>query len=133
MPFLYYYARRDLRPAIKVMYDREPYVYKFDRNLRITFDKTLRSSLDTALDSLGSEEGSIRALQGFFILEIKTFSDYPAWLRYLIAELDMTHEALSKYTICINSHRRLGKRIHTNGVHLRETTLPEERRKELQP
>ncbi|MCF7805733.1 MAG: polyphosphate polymerase domain-containing protein [Candidatus Marinimicrobia bacterium] len=132
MPFLYYYTRRDLRPAIKVIYDREAFVYKFDRNLRITFDKVLRSSLDTDITSMGDESGTVKALKGHFIMEVKTFTRYPTWLRYLIAELDITHEALSKYTICINSHRRLGKRIHTNGVHLRDNKLRKTSRKEPQ-
>jgi len=129
-PFLYFYNKRDLRPAIKVIYDREPYRYKFDRNLRITYDKALRSSLDTSLKHLGSEDGVVNAIPGYFILEVKTFTEYPTWLRYIIAELDVSHRALSKYTICIDSHRRLGKTVLRSGVNLRSTVSDKQLRKE---
>lgn len=122
-PFLYFYNRRDLRPAIKIIYEREPFIYKFDSSLRITMDKNLRSSLEKSPETLGSESGVISAIPGYFILEIKTYKKYPKWLRYLIAELDTKHRALSKYTICIDSHRKLGRQVQTIAHH---STVPED-------
>ncbi|MBS1272474.1 MAG: hypothetical protein MAGBODY4_01620 [Candidatus Marinimicrobia bacterium] len=109
--FLFYYLQRDLRPAIKVCYEREPYVYKFNRSLRITCDKNVRSSLDTTMQDLGSDHGCVEILPGYFILEVKTYKPYPSWLQYLIADLQLQHQALSKYTMGIDVQRKLGRGI----------------------
>ena len=42
--FLYQINKKNLRPVVCVIYDREPYLSKTDPTIRITFDKNLRST-----------------------------------------------------------------------------------------
>ena len=40
--FLYYYVKGSLNPITLVTYEREAFFSKFDKSLRITFDKNIR-------------------------------------------------------------------------------------------
>ena len=40
--FFFHFVGDGLRPTTLVTYEREPYNYKFDKRLKITFDKNLR-------------------------------------------------------------------------------------------
>ena len=98
--FLFYFHRQALRPTVGVIYEREAYFFKFDYRLRITFDKNLRGHNNVALNSLFHETCVRHALPNHFILEIKTNSGFPTWIRLIISRLGLTQEALSKYVIC---------------------------------
>ncbi len=102
--FLFHINKRGLNPVVKVVYDREAFFYKFDRSLRITFDKNLRGSLQTSIDSLFLERNMIYPLPGHFILEIKAHGLYPEWLNYLIGHFHFQLQAISKYAICVDTH-----------------------------
>jgi hypothetical protein len=101
--FLFHFHRYSLRPIITVAYEREAFFFKFDRGLRITFDKNLRFHNDAGLDSLLRETGDLYAMPGSFILETKSDSGFPIWLRLILSRLGLNQEALSKYTICIDA------------------------------
>jgi len=114
--FFYYLKRFCLTPTIKVMYEREAYFYKFNQDLRITFDTNLRSSMNTDLDCLYEEDGLTYAKAGKAILEVKLGGEIPGWLSDIIARLKLNLQALSKYTTCIESHskyeRQLRRSLH---------------------
>lgn len=103
--FLFYFHSQALRPSISVIYEREAFFFKFDRRLRITFDKNLRVQNNVALNSLFQEIQLRYALPSHFILEIKTNSGIPTWLRLVLSRLDLNQEALSKYVICTDAYR----------------------------
>ena len=103
--FLYYYIQRNLRPVIKIIYDREAYFSRFDPDLRITFDKNICSSAETSIESLPTEQRSRLIRPGYFILEVKTTKVFPNWLTYMITALKLRCEALSKYTMGIDKFR----------------------------
>lgn len=102
--FLFHINKSGLNPVVKVVYDREAFFYKFDRTLRITFDKNLRGSLQTSPDSLFDERNMVYSLPGYFILEIKAHGLFPVWLTYLIGQFHFQLQAISKYTICVDAH-----------------------------
>lgn len=104
MKFLYYVYSSNLKPTIKIIYEREAYYYKFSQKLRLTFDKNLRSSLLINPDHLYEEEKIIYSIPDYSIFEVKIFGDIPVWLQDVIARLELRHEAVSKYTICLDSH-----------------------------
>jgi len=54
-----------------IVYNREAYYSKFNTELRITFDKNLRSKISTSTDDLFSRHKSVYSLTDYFILEIK--------------------------------------------------------------
>jgi SPX domain protein involved in polyphosphate accumulation len=99
--FLFHYHNQALRPTVTVTYEREAYYFKFDHGLRITFDKNLRSHNNVTMNSLFQETQALYALPNRFVLEIKTNSGFPQWLRLVISRLNLHHESISKYVICV--------------------------------
>ena len=114
--FFYYLKRFCLIPTIKVIYEREAYFYKFNHDLRITFDTNLRSSLNIDLDKLYQEDNLTYAIAGKAILEVKLGGEIPSWLSEILTILNLNLQALSKYTTCIETHskyeRQLRRSLH---------------------
>jgi len=101
--FLFHYHRLALHPSVLVTYEREAFLFKLDHRLRITFDKNVRVQNQVALNSLYKETQVRYPLPNHFILEIKTNSGCPSWLKLIISRFDLNQEALSKYVICTDS------------------------------
>jgi len=102
--FLYFYLRRRLLPVILVVYEREAFYSKFDRFLRITLDRDLRSYLYPALDMLYYNSGLKYALPQTSILEVKFYRGLPLWIQSLAKAYHLQRLAVSKYAICLDSH-----------------------------
>jgi hypothetical protein len=104
--FLFQVNRLSLRPYILIVYEREAYYSKFHHDLRITFDKNIRSMYRPSLDSLYKEKKAVLALPRSCILEVKSIISYPSWLQHILGEFELKMDSLSKYTLCIDSHHR---------------------------
>ena len=103
--FLYQLNRWSLRPVVNVVYDREAYVGRFDRTVRLTFDMNLRSKIFPQMSQLYGNDQLRYAFKKHFILEIKFFGvTMPVWGRTLVQALAGKQQALSKYCICIETH-----------------------------
>ncbi len=102
--FLYYYYGRRLMPVILIVYEREAFYSKFDRFLRVTLDKDVRSHLYPTLDMLYYNSGLKYALPQTSILEVKFYRGLPLWIRSLARAYHLQRLAVSKYAICIDSH-----------------------------
>ena len=105
--FFYQVYRHSLIPVVNVHYDREAYSYTFDRSVRITFDKNLRSTLHTGFGELFREDASRPSLDGYFILEVKycdTFKGMPLWLEDILGRFRLKRTAVSKYCICLEEN-----------------------------
>lgn len=104
--FCYHLRRQAMVPIETVIYEREPFVCRFDSSLRVTLDRNLRSVAFPSLDGLFEEEDVQPALPDHFILEIKFDADrgFPRWVRPFLARFDLSKQALSKYCICLDTH-----------------------------
>jgi hypothetical protein len=91
--------------VILIVYEREAFVGRFTSDLRVTIDRNLRSVFMPGLDGLYDGKRSIAAMQRHCILEIKFTAGVPLALRQIIQRHDLRRMALSKYTICLDSHR----------------------------
>jgi VTC domain len=104
--FLYQYHRRRLNPVVNVIYEREVYISNLsdkENDLRITLDKNLRCVPYPAISELYKERNLQFPLHNEFILEVK-FNHYcPAWLRPMLAQLELRKEPASKYVISIDA------------------------------
>ncbi len=87
-----------------VIYDREAIVGKFDLSLRLTFDKNLRSVIYPDLNQLYDEDKVKSTMVNNFIFEVKFLGTLPAWIRSLISKYKLDRQALSKYTMTLDSH-----------------------------
>ncbi|MEJ2543477.1 MAG: polyphosphate polymerase domain-containing protein [Calditrichaceae bacterium] len=102
--FLYHLYTSNLVPTVKIIYEREAFFYRFDRKVRLTIDKNLRSSLIVDSERLYEEENIRYGLPSKAIFEVKVYGDIPLWLQNILGSLKLQQEALSKYTISIDSH-----------------------------
>ncbi|MFO7674856.1 MAG: polyphosphate polymerase domain-containing protein [bacterium] len=103
--FLYHYHRRRMLPVVLVAYEREAFYSRFDRTLRITFDKNVRSRLYPDLGSLYVDRGAKFEAPGLFVLEVKFFSSLPRWVRDIATRFDLLRVANSKYALGIECQR----------------------------
>lgn len=103
--FLYYFNQENLRPTLLVTYEREPFYYKFDRNLRITFDKNLRFLPFANHQILFEENKLLPALNNKIIIEMKFFQTLPLWLTNILSRYGLQRMALSKYTLCLEADK----------------------------
>jgi len=95
-----------LRPKVIVEYEREAYVVD-EGNVRLTFDKQLRSSIN-GLDLFDPAVVYSAALpEELMVFEIK-FDDFiPKHIRALINGQPMQRYAVSKYVICKKRRERV--------------------------
>ncbi len=109
--FFYQVMSYNLRPIVNVIYDREPYteIFPTNNNLRITFDKNLRSVAYPKIDQLFVDDDVKIAMRDNFILEIKFDNFLPSWVRNMSESLSLNRESASKYIICIDSHKEIVK------------------------
>ncbi len=103
--FLYHYYRKNLRPVVLIVYEREAFVGKFDSSLRLTFDKNIRSAKCTSLNTLHGSN-YIPALKSAFIFEVKFHRGVPGWLQNILVRHDLKRTSVSKYAICLDSLKR---------------------------
>ena len=114
--FLFHMYREALRPVVLVIYDREAYFYRFNHNIRVTFDLNLRSSIAPKLDCLFQENSLRYTLKSYFILEVKFYHNMPDWIKSLIATHSLPRMALSKYTMTIDTHRNVEGELVTKRI-----------------
>lgn len=129
--FLYYYHRFGMRPTVKVVYEREAYFGRFDRSVRITLDLNLRSEMFPDIGRLFQQDRHRFVYRDHFIVEIKyTGAQMPVWARSLVERMEGKWRALSKYTICLESHRA---RVHRLDAAVRARPLPGQTRRDDHP
>ena len=111
--FYYYYQLKRLEPKVLVVYDREPFECKFGSQLRITFDKNLRSkSVDTYLQ-LYDDDKLMDVYRSEFVFEVKFFQVLPRWISRVLEKYDLTRLAVSKYTSSIERQGPSTLRLNT--------------------
>jgi SPX domain protein involved in polyphosphate accumulation len=103
--FFFHVFKRNLKPTVLVVYEREAYHGVFDPGVRITFDKNIRSLISPKLADMFKKRDLKQLYRNHFILEIKYFTpEMPIWAKSLVEEFKLRHQALSKYTIGYDVH-----------------------------
>ena len=116
--FFYLLKLKNCTPVILIDYEREAFYSKLDSTLRITFDKNLRSRPLPQLNDLYQNEQLKYAMPGKFILELKFFGGFPTWLQKIIRRFDLNRQAISKYTICVDSQYELNRFVNKKDLML---------------
>jgi hypothetical protein len=95
-----------IKPTVIVEYEREAYVVP-EGNVRLTFDKGLRSSIN-GLDLFDpSVIYSVALPEGLLVFEVKYDDFIPKHIRSLINGIPMQRYAVSKYVICKKRRERV--------------------------
>ena len=102
--FLFHVYRRNLKPVVLVIYEREAYYDRFMKQVRITIDKNLRSVAYPEIKDLNREDNAVAALKDRFIMEVKFKGHFPGWLRPITGHFDLVRQSASKFVFCINAH-----------------------------
>lgn len=105
--FIHHILRSGLRPTILIVYEREAFFSKFDKSLRITFDKNLRYFSHPKLANLYFDKDLDLATPNHFVLELKFNNGYPRWLQDIVQEFNLYRRSVSKYTICIDASNKI--------------------------
>jgi len=106
--FLYNYHSLSLRPALLVIYEREAYHYRFNSDLRITFDRDIRSAKPDNINSLFTEMHTIPTFTNHFVMEIKTSGPFPSWIFSIIMQLHLQKQSVSKYALSVDKQFEIG-------------------------
>lgn len=86
----------DLKPKLYLAYDREAFFCKENHNLRITFDKNIRTRRYDLKLELG-DYGENLLNEGQWLMEIKTENSIPFWLTKLLSDNKIFRTSFSKY------------------------------------
>jgi hypothetical protein len=121
--FLFHLYNKTLQPIVLVTYEREAYFGKFDKSFRLTIDKNLRSVVFPTLDDLYREDEMVDCLPGQFIVEVKFRDSMPAWIQGILGTFGTKRKAVSKYCICVDAHRSLGKPFSRSVIRASSETL----------
>ena len=104
--FLFHMKKRHMEPSCLVVYEREAFHGKFNSDIRVTFDKNIRSRNFPDLDMLFSNADLRPLFKEHFILEVKySYGNMPDWIKTIIYEFRLRVEALSKYVIGFEVNR----------------------------
>lgn len=105
--FFFHYKKRNQQPTCLITYEREAYHGLLNPGIRITFDKNIRSKNYPDLSMLYTEGDLRQVFTNCFILEVKYFeNEMPAWIKPIIYEFRLRTEALSKYVLGYDAHKR---------------------------
>ena len=118
--FLFHIHRYSLLPLVLVIYEREAFYGKFDKQLRITFDKNIRSSINPSITDLYEERNIKYSVPNHFVFEVKFYEIFPSWLSSIIRTMELKLDAFSKFSTCVNEHmaiRNNSRKCKYNFVH----------------
>jgi len=96
-----------MRPAMLVVYDREPLVGRIDPRVRITFDFNLRCAPLPSLTDLCDSANLRSVTPGLAIVEIKFDRSYGPWLRSIVDSHGLVRTSVSKYASCMYASRSI--------------------------
>ncbi|MGE5313348.1 MAG: VTC domain-containing protein [Acidobacteriota bacterium] len=110
--FFFNYHRLRLEPKALIVYDREAYECKFGSQLRITFDKYMRSKAVSDASQMYEENGLRQIYVREFVLEVKFFQVLPQWIKTVLEKYDLTRLAASKYASSIDAQQPASVRFN---------------------
>lgn len=86
-------------PRVLIACDRRAYVAREDKELRITFDSSIRWR-ETELSLTAGDQGQELLADGQVLMEIKLPEAAPLWLAGLLSRLEIFPQGFSKYGQC---------------------------------
>jgi SPX domain protein involved in polyphosphate accumulation len=92
----YFISFYNPQPKVYLAYDRIALYCIHDPEIRITFDKNIRSR-NTILDLSKGDFGKDLLDEGSRLMEIKVADAYPLWLADILSELEIYPTSFSKY------------------------------------
>jgi hypothetical protein len=104
--FIFHYLSENLIPTANVTYDREAFFCNYASNLRISFDKSIRTRYPESFSDIYGDHNLTVCRPGYTVIEIKFYQILPAWVPAIVAKYKLKREAISKYTLCVDTLRK---------------------------
>ncbi len=101
--FLYRIRRHRLHPVVLTRYEREAYFGRFNDDLRITLDSSLRSRAFPGATELFGRQPVVPARRDT-VVEIKHYGASPSWLKSIVNDFGLRRDTFSKYCNCLDDH-----------------------------
>ncbi len=95
-----------LEPSMFLCYDREAFVGKDDRSLRVTFDRNIRARSEQ-IDLTSSLDGRLLLPPDERLMEVKTSGALPIWLCAALSSLHIYKTSFSKYGTAYADERKV--------------------------
>ena len=92
----YFISFYHTEPKLYLAYDRIAYVGIEDENIRITFDKNIRSRTSSLRLDAG-DMGELLLDESYHLMEIKVPSAMPVWMVKILSDLEVYPTSFSKY------------------------------------
>ena len=86
----------DIKPSCLVAYDRLAFFSHEDKNLRISFDKDIRTRMHD-LELIKGDYGERLIEPDMRLMEIKAMGGYPLWLVKILSDNEIRKSKFSKY------------------------------------
>jgi hypothetical protein len=102
---------RVLSPKVLINYTREPYIGRFNKDLRITFDKKIRAIENDDLFYSGDDYTNIT--EDLVVMELKFNGILPYYVNDVIKNLELERTACSKYCNAVDFLSSLPGRYKT--------------------
>ena len=106
---LFYLRSTGVEPKMFVAYQRQAFVGKESRDLRITLDGDIHYRLDQ-LDFFNPEEGIPLPMDGCHVMEVKTPTAFPLWLVEALSKHKIFGSSFSKFGSCFIDYVHGAKR-----------------------
>jgi SPX domain protein involved in polyphosphate accumulation len=106
---------RSIRPQVLITYTREPFLGKYNKNFRITFDKDIKAIQNDNLFYAGNDYADVS--RGITIMEIKYNGVLPFYINDIIQNFNLDRAAYSKYCNGVEGTGALSASTHP-GQHL---------------
>lgn len=92
----YFLEHRRVSPKLYIAYDRVAYFEKGNDDLRISFDRNIRTRRNELRLESG-DYGEKLLADGYVLMEVKTSLAKPLWLCQLLSALEIRRQSFSKY------------------------------------
>ncbi len=92
---------RSISPKILVVYDREPYLGKYNLHFRVTFDKNIRAAQNDNLFYDGNDLEDVS--DNYTVMELKYNGTLPFYMNQVIKEFNLDRVAFSKYAGAVDA------------------------------
>lgn len=95
----------DIKPSCMVSYDRLAFFSKEDKNLRISFDKDIRTRMYD-LELIKGDYGEALIAPDMRLMEIKAVGGYPLWLVKILSDNEIRKNKFSKYGKAYENYKK---------------------------
>jgi len=101
--YLFEQKMRCLKPAVLVAYSREPFVGKYNQNVRITFDYGIRAKRTNDLFAVSDSRGFADVSGTKVVMEVKFKGALPFYIDGILKDFNLSRVPYSKYCLGVEA------------------------------